>query len=326
MAQELRAEKDNLLRAIKDLEFDLATGKLSNEDYSSDAKQIRGPCAWSSYRNLTPRRQPSEATTGFHATQTFHPQSSDGYSSFWSRPVFAASVIGLLIAIIGGGGFLLGRVTQHTPEEEVAREAAPGGPGNGSQMIAALESRLAQNPRDLEALVGLGRIYLQTGQMPKAIEFYKRALEVDGNNVSALSGLAMILAQAGHSDQALIFFDRALAINPQVPMALLFKGRILYEEKKDYAGAIASWEQFLRVMPQGGPADVVRGWIEEARREARKMEGDEQPTKPHKGSHDFTPPRGNRAGHGLAALEQGTDLNRPKAVQCRRREEDHSDG
>ena len=56
-------------------------------------------------------------------------------------------------------------------------------------------------------------------------------------------------------------------------MALLFKGRILYEDKKDYAAAIASWEQFLRVMPQGGPAEVVRGWIEEARREARKLGG-----------------------------------------------------
>jgi cytochrome c-type biogenesis protein CcmH/NrfG len=146
-------------------------------------------------------------------------------------------------------------------------------------MIATLETRLSQNPRDLEALVGLGRIYLQMGQLPKAIELYKRALEVDGNNVSALSGMAMILAQAGHSDQALSLFDRALAINPQVPMALLFKGRILYEEKKDYAGAIANWEQFLRVIPQGAPAETVRGWIEEARREARQMPGDGQSTK-----------------------------------------------
>ncbi len=35
MVQELRAEKDTFLRAIKDLEFDLASGKLSNEDYSA---------------------------------------------------------------------------------------------------------------------------------------------------------------------------------------------------------------------------------------------------------------------------------------------------
>jgi cytochrome c-type biogenesis protein CcmH/NrfG len=192
----------------------------------------------------------------------------------WSRPVFALSVIGILITIVGGGGFLLGRVTQEQAGDRVAREGVPDAPANDAQMISALETRLSQNPRDLEALVGLGRLYLQMGQMPKAIEFYKRALEVDSNNVSALSGMAMIMAQAGHSDQALSLFDRALAINPQVPMALLFKGRLLYEDKKDYAGAITSWEQFLRVMPQGGPAEVVRGWIEEARREARKIEDD----------------------------------------------------
>jgi len=57
-----------------------------------------------------------------------------------------------------------------------------------------------------------------------------------------------------------------------VPMALLFRGRLLYEDKKDFSGAIANWEEFLRIMPQGGPAEVVRGWIEEARREARKVE------------------------------------------------------
>ena len=279
MVQELRAEKDTLLRAIKDLEFDLASGKLSNEDYSAMRSKYEAR-AMDVMQELDTQeaalqKSPQAPIPPGHPT----PSRARAAGELWPRPVFAASVIGLLIAIVGGGGFLLGRVTQDTAVEGMAREAAAGGTGDGAQMITALEARLAQNPRDLEALVGLGRIYLQTGQVPKAIEFYKRALEIDGTNVSALSGMAMILAQAGHSDQALTLFDRVLAINPQVPMALLFKGRILYEDKKDYAAAIASWEQFLRVMPQGGPADVVRGWIEEARREARKVEGDDQPTK-----------------------------------------------
>jgi cytochrome c-type biogenesis protein CcmH/NrfG len=279
MVQELRAEKDTVLRAIKDLEFDLASGKLSDEDYSAMRSKYEAR-AMDIIQELDTQeaalQKPPQAPV-----PTGHPTPSRARAAGerWSRPVFAASVIGLLIAIVGGGGFLLGRVTQDTAVEGMPRESAAGGTGDGAQMIMALEARLAQNPRDLEALVGLGRVYLQTGQVPKAIEFYKRALEIDATNVSALSGMAMILAQAGHSDQALTLFDRVLAINPQVPMALLFKGRILYEDKKDYAAAIASWEQFLRVMPQGGPADVVRGWIEEARREARKLEGDGQPTK-----------------------------------------------
>jgi cytochrome c-type biogenesis protein CcmH/NrfG len=279
VTQELRTEKDVLLCAIKDLEFDLASGKLSDEDYHAMRSKYEAR-AMAVLQELdaqeaTLRKRPRTATPPQHST----PSPVKAAHDLWSRPVFAASVVGLLVAIVGGGGFLLGRVRQDASVEGMAGETAPGGPANGAQMIAGLEARLSQNPRDLEALVGLGRIYLQTGQMPKAIEFYKRALEVDSNNVSALSGMAMIMAQAGHSDQALTLFDRALAISPQVPMALLFKGRILYEDKKDYAGAIASWEQFLRVMPQGGPADVVRGWIEEARHEARKIDGDGQPTK-----------------------------------------------
>jgi cytochrome c-type biogenesis protein CcmH/NrfG len=277
VAHELRAEKDTLLGAIKDLEFDLASGKLSNEDYGALRSKYEARAmvvlqeldAHQATLQKPPRPAPRHAA----------PSPARAAGHLWSRPVFAATVIGLLIVIVGGGGFLLGRVTQDTSVQGTASEAAPGGPGDGSQMLAALEARLSQNPRDLDALVGLGRIYLQTGQMPKAIDVYKRALEIDRDNVSALSGMAMILAQAGHSDQALSLFDRALAINPQVPMALLFRGRILYEDKKDYAAAIASWEQFLRLMPQGGPADVVRGWIEDARRQARKLEAEGQPTR-----------------------------------------------
>lgn len=279
LVQELRAEKDTVLRAIKDLEFDLASGKLSNEDYSAMRSKSEAR-AMDIMQDLDTQeaamqKSPQPPVPPGHSA----PSRARAAGERWPRPVFAVSVIGLLIAIVGGGGFLLGRVTQGTAVEGMAREPAAEATGDGTQMITALEARLSQNPRDLEALVGLGRVYLQTGQVPKAIEFYKRALEIDGRNVSALSGMAMILAQAGHSDQALTLFDRVLAINPQVPMALLFKGRILYEDKKDYAAAIASWEQFLRVIPQGGPADVVRGWIEEARREARKLEGDDQPTK-----------------------------------------------
>jgi cytochrome c-type biogenesis protein CcmH/NrfG len=276
LAYELRVEKDTLLRTLKDLEFDSASGKLSPEDY--DAMRSRYE---SRAMAVLQELDALEATIGRRRQQPAPAQHSASQavktpSVVWSRPVFAASVIGSLLIIIGGGGFLLGRVTQDASVDTAARDADQ---GDGTAMVAALEARLNQNPRDLEALVGLGRIYLQTGQLPKAIDLYKRALEVDGNNVSALSGMAMILAQAGHSDQALILFDRALAINPQVPMALLFKGRILYEDKKDYHGAIANWEQFLTMMPQGGPAEVVRGWIEEARREARKPAGDGQPTK-----------------------------------------------
>jgi cytochrome c-type biogenesis protein CcmH/NrfG len=274
--EELISEKDTVLRAIKDLEFDLASGKLSPEDYMAmrskyETRAVAALQQVDAQEAALRRRQQMVMPAKPSA-----PSPMRVSSRLWARPVFTLSIIGLLILIVGAGGFLLGRVRQEEPTGAMARE---GNQDNAPQMVTALEARLQQNPRDVEALVGLGRIYLQTGQMPKAIEVYRRALEVDGNNVSALSGMAMILAQAGHSEQALSLLDKALAINPQMPMALLFKGRILYENKKDYVGAIANWEHFLKLIPQGRPAEVVRSWIDEARREAGKSEGDGQPSK-----------------------------------------------
>ncbi|HXH09440.1 MAG TPA: tetratricopeptide repeat protein [Alphaproteobacteria bacterium] len=273
---ELRAEKERWLRAIKDLEFDLASGKLSPEDYTAmratyDSRAVAVLRELDVQEALLRETRPLTPQPGRQAASP-----ARASRPVWARPAFVTSVVGGLVIIVGGGGFLLGRVTQDQPPGAMARE---GMPDNNAQMVAALEAQLTQNPRDINALVGLGRVYLQTGQMPKAIEMYRRALEVDSNNVSALSGMAMILAQAGHSDQALMLFDKALAINPQMPMALLFKGRILYEAKQDYNGAIATWEAFLQIMPQGGPAEVVRGWIDEARQEARKLQDKGPPTK-----------------------------------------------
>jgi cytochrome c-type biogenesis protein CcmH/NrfG len=273
---ELRSEKDLLVRTIKDLEFDFASGKLSSEDYTAmrttyEARAMLVLQELDTQEALVQERPPlapsPEHPPVLRATTPQRP---------WARPVFVTSVIGGLIVVVGGGGFLLGRVTQGEPGGMMAQESPR---DDTAQMVTSFESRLQQDPRDLTALVGLGRIYLQSGQMPKAIEMYRRALEVDANDVSALSGMAMILAQAGHSDQALMLFDKALAINPRMPMALLFKGRILFEDKKDYSGAIANWEAFLQMMPQGGPAEVVRGWIEDARQETRKLTDDKPPGK-----------------------------------------------
>jgi cytochrome c-type biogenesis protein CcmH/NrfG len=269
--QELQSEKGIVLQTIKDLEFDLASGKLSPEDYTAlrDRYELRALAVLQALDACEATLKAREAVAG--AAKTPQPLSPGVSHGFWTRPVFATSVIGALVLLAAGGGFMLGRVQPDDRTTEMAQENSE---GDGGSAVATLEARLSQDPRDVNALVGLGRLYLQAGQLPKAIEVYKRALEVDASNVSALSGMAMILAQAGHSDQALTLFDRALAINPQFPMALLFKGRLLYEEKKDYAGAIASWDRFLTLIPRGESADVVRGWIEEARRGADQSQED----------------------------------------------------
>jgi len=66
-------------------------------------------------------------------------------------------------------------------------------------------------------------------------------------------------------DHGIQLFDRALAIDPNYPPALFYRGQVLYEVKRDAAGAIASWEKFVSVAPPGEDRDRVTQLIAQAK-------------------------------------------------------------
>ena len=68
---------------------------------------------------------------------------------------------------------------------------------------------------------------------------------------------------------ALETFNRALQIDPNYPPALLYRGQVLYELKRDYAGAARSWDKFLAVVPAGEDHDRVAALAREAHARAR---------------------------------------------------------
>src|SRR5207244_1695643 len=102
------------------------------------------------------------------------------------------------------------------------------------------------------------RACLFAGRYGEAIAAYQAVLKRDPNNVDALTHMGLIAAVAARSehgpemvDRALGLLDRALALSPDYPPALLYRGQVLYEGKKDAAGAIRSWERFVKVVPAG---------------------------------------------------------------------------
>jgi tetratricopeptide (TPR) repeat protein len=68
--------------------------------------------------------------------------------------------------------------------------------------------------------------------------------------------------------RALDLFDRALALDPNYPPALLYRGQVLYEVRKDVPGAIKSWEKFVAVTPPGEDRDRVAKMLADARGKA----------------------------------------------------------
>jgi tetratricopeptide (TPR) repeat protein len=92
---------------------------------------------------------------------------------------------------------------------------------------------------------------------PKAIEAFKKALAADPNQPEAHAYMGFILVQAGHGDGALLAFDKALAQAPNFPMALWGKAMVLYQEKKDFAGARTLLERLMSMMPPGEERNEV---------------------------------------------------------------------
>ena len=68
---------------------------------------------------------------------------------------------------------------------------------------------------------------------------------------------------------ALETFNRALQIDPNYPPALLYRGQVLYELKRDYVGAARAWDKFLAVVPAGEDHDRVAALAREAHARAR---------------------------------------------------------
>jgi cytochrome c-type biogenesis protein CcmH/NrfG len=117
----------------------------------------------------------------------------------------------------------------------------------------------------LQGMLQAARASLFAGRYGEAIAAYQAVLKRDPKNVDAMTHLGLIVGVGGHADQALETLDRALDLDPNYPPALLYKGQILLESKRDPRAAIAAWEKFVAVVPPGEDRDRVATMIREAK-------------------------------------------------------------
>jgi tetratricopeptide (TPR) repeat protein len=253
--EQLLERKRQLLRALREIEFEHDAGHVSDQDYAD----LRARYEVDTAEVLTeldrlgqPPRAPAAAVPA--------PRVARG----WRHPLaLGAGALALLVFGIAIGAGLV----RHTAPDPMAGVPAP-----GSRPLASLEAPAAGgsglSPAMLRGMLDAARASLAQGRYGEAIAAYQAVLKRDPKNVEAMTHLGLIVGLGGHADAALETFDRALAIDPSYPPALLYRGQVLYEAKRDTAGAIRSWEKFLTVVPAGEDHERVKGLIAEAR--ARK--------------------------------------------------------
>ena len=264
---ELEEEKSALYRALRELEFDHDAGHLSDPDYQGlrERYESRAGALITELDALGPRRAGPRRC----ARAGPQPRTAHGARVLDAAPGHLRGRRG------GAGGLRRDHRRQRRPLHRARRDlhaARRPPPGAGPTALAgagrpwpALEPGKPIPPEMLAGMLQAARQSLFEGRYSEAIAAYQAVLKRDERNVDAMTHLGLIVAVGGHADSALETFDKALKIDPKYAPAYLYRGQVLYEQKQDYAGAVASWERFLALVPTGEDRDRVAELMKRAR-------------------------------------------------------------
>jgi cytochrome c-type biogenesis protein CcmH/NrfG len=186
-------------------------------------------------------------------------------------------------AILVGSGFIAGLVvgviimnfTGSTGGSKVTDAPAPitGGqmPQQGpdriklSREIAQLEDIARKDPNNYQVLVQIGNDYFDLGEAQKSVDAYQRALAIKGDDPNVLTDMGVMYRQLKDFPKAAAAFRKAAAASPTHPQSRMNLGVVLMHDLNDKPGAIAAWEDYLRVAPNDPNAANIRRALEELR-------------------------------------------------------------
>lgn len=253
----LLQERARLYADLKELEFDYQAGKLSETDYT-DLRgdiEIKAATVLEQLDRLLKAAQKKTSGDQSAAVQASRATTGKGH----------AGVRGWQLAV--GGTFLLlfGLTVGVLLTNSLRSRDAGSGSITGDFLTGT-------GGDDVASVLQAGKTAFAKQDWQKAIESFKKVLTMDPNQPEAHAYMGAILLQAGHSDGALMAFDKALSLNPNFPMALWGKGMVLYQGKKDFAGARQAFEKLLQLLPAGNDRDEVQKVLAEIPKKGGKSQ------------------------------------------------------
>lgn len=272
-----RAEASRLARSevnisiyrnqLTELETDLQSGDVDQEQYDKSRQEID--------------RRLLEDTAGVEV----------GAASESRRLSSAtAVVVGLVVPVVAVGlYFKLGNLDALQPEKASMAAAAPhGDPANMAaqveMMVGKLADKLQQDPSNVEGWVMLGRSYSVLNRYPEAVDAYKKAIQLAGEDPQLLADYADAIAMAAGESlegEPMQWLEKSLKLDPNNQKALWLMGTAMFE-RGDFAAAIVYWEHLQKMLPPDSQdTQAMQANIDEARSyQQRQAKGEFGQAKP----------------------------------------------
>ena len=119
----------------------------------------------------------------------------------------------------------------------------------GDKQAEPLLEKLKIDPRNADLLIQVAHIYESVHQFKDAAGYYGKALAIDPKSVATRTEMASCLYYSGDVDGALSQLQQSLQDDPKDANSLFNLGMIEWNGKKDARGAVAAWQQLLKLNP-----------------------------------------------------------------------------
>ena len=120
---------------------------------------------------------------------------------------------------------------------------------NNMTLITQLEKTVSADPKNTDAWAQLGHVYFDSNQYTRAIEAYKKYLELKPDNADIWTDLGVMFRRQGNPMEALRSFDKAIGVTPGHQQSRFNKGIVLLYDMKNKDAAIKAWQELLDINP-----------------------------------------------------------------------------
>jgi len=186
----------------------------------------------------------------------------------------------LAVLALCGGLIAVGGCNDRPAPAPSAPMPPSGAPSAGSGPVPALdvESKISmyqdvlrQDPKNVNALVGLGNLLMDSGRYPEAIDAYAKALEIEPSDVNVRTDMGTCYRRIGRPQKAVEAYRKSLSYQPEHSQTLINLGVVLLNDLDRPDEALEVWEKFLKADPAHRMAEQIRQEV--ARLKAAKKSG-----------------------------------------------------
>jgi cytochrome c-type biogenesis protein CcmH/NrfG len=115
--------------------------------------------------------------------------------------------------------------------------------------VQALRTLAEQDPKNAQPRVDLGNLFFDAEQYTEAIRWYEEALAIDPRDPNVSTDLGVAYYYTNQPARAVAQFEHSLVVDPGHTKTLLNMGIVKAFGQQDLGGAIAAWEDVVRLAP-----------------------------------------------------------------------------